>query len=91
MADEQRPTDEPQPTSEPSSADEPRPLWPLSLDDQRVLWLTFVGQLASFIVGVVIVGGAIALARAAHADLALLLFFTVFSPLSPSSSASLDG
>jgi hypothetical protein len=45
-------------------ADEDRPLWDLSRAEQRILWITFVGGLASVVIGVGVVGGALALARA---------------------------
>jgi hypothetical protein len=40
-----------------------RPLWVLNRDEQRVLIITFVGGLASIVVGACVIGGAIALAR----------------------------
>ena len=40
-----------------------RPLWVLSRDEQRVLIITFVGGLASIVVGAGIIGVAIALVR----------------------------
>jgi hypothetical protein len=79
MADEQRPTgigwpadvpspaDQPRPTGEPSPAEDDRPFWSLSREDQRLLWVTFVGGVASFIVGAVIIGAAIGLARVSRA------------------------
>ncbi len=45
-----------------------RPLWVLSRDDQRVLFITFVGGLASIIVSACVIGGAIAVARAEKAS-----------------------
>ena len=50
-----------------SDAEEPpeghRPVWALSRDDQRTLWITFVGGLGSIVVGAAAIGGAIALAH----------------------------
>ena len=40
-----------------------RPLWQLSRDEQRALIITFVGGLASILVGAVVIGGAVALAH----------------------------
>jgi len=58
MADENKPTDE------------DRPLWSLSRDEQRILAITFVGGLASIIIGAAVIGASIALARwADHQDL----------------------
>jgi len=47
-------------------AEDDRPLWKLSRDEQRVLLITFVGGLASIIVGAAVIGVAIALAH--HAE-----------------------
>jgi hypothetical protein len=72
------PTDQPRATDQPRTtgqgrltdqgraASEERSVWSLSREDQRLLWITFAGGVASFIVGAVIIGGAIALVRAAH-------------------------
>ena len=44
-------------------ADTDRPLWKLNRDEQRLFWITFVGGLASIVVGAGVIGSAIALAR----------------------------
>jgi hypothetical protein len=59
MADE----DVPDPAAQPRPAEEDRPLWTLSRDDQRLLWVTFVGGVASFLVGAGLIGVALTLAR----------------------------
>ena len=43
--------------------DEERRLWELSLDEKRILLVTFLGGVASIVVGAAIVGAGIALAR----------------------------
>jgi hypothetical protein len=43
--------------------EEDRPLWSMSRDEQRLLWITFVGGLASILVGAGIIGAAIVFAR----------------------------
>lgn len=48
---------------EQAATDTERSLWQLSRDEQRVLIITFVGGLASIIVGAVVLGGAAALAH----------------------------
>jgi hypothetical protein len=53
-------TEQPQPPPTPGE----RPLWKLDRGEQRVLAITFVGGVASIVAAAVIVGGAIALARA---------------------------
>jgi xanthine/uracil permease len=45
-----------------------RPLWSLNRDEQRLLWITFVGGLASILVGAGVIGAAIALGRPLAAD-----------------------
>jgi hypothetical protein len=52
-----------QPRPAPTTADRPA-LWRLDREEQRLLFVTFVGGAASFVVGASIVGAAIALARA---------------------------
>lgn len=47
-------------------AQEERPLWKLDRNEQRILVITFVGGLASIIVGAAVVGVAIALAHRAE-------------------------
>lgn len=78
MADNEQP---PAPIAEASPPEVvKRPLWVLSHDEQRVLIITFVGGLASIIVGACVIGGAIALARglkAIHVPLYLLIIWTV--------------
>jgi hypothetical protein len=69
-AAEPRPADAPRPTTEPRTAgdsratDDGRPFWFLSSGDQHDLWLSFLGSIVSGVVLAVILGGAIALARA---------------------------
>jgi hypothetical protein len=53
------------PTAGPPAEDE-RPLWKLSRGEQRVLLVTFVGGLASIIVGAAVIGVALALAHRAE-------------------------
>ncbi len=53
------------PTAGPPSEDE-RPVWKLSRDEQRILLITFVGGLASIIVGAAVIGVAVALAHRAE-------------------------
>jgi hypothetical protein len=56
-----------------------RPLWEFSRDEGRVLIVTFVGGLASIVVGASVIGGAIALVRAlkpTHSLLVFLIFIT---------------
>jgi hypothetical protein len=48
-----------------SSASSRRPLWKLDRGEQRVLMITFAGGVASIVVAAIILGTAIALARAA--------------------------
>jgi hypothetical protein len=43
--------------------DEERRLWELSLDEKRILLVTFLGGVASIVVGAALIGVAIALAR----------------------------
>lgn len=43
--------------------DHDRPLWQLTRDEQRVLLITFVGGLASIVVGAAIIGISLAFAR----------------------------
>src|SRR5215471_420698 len=43
---------------------EDRPFWALSPEDQHTMWVSFVGGIAQGIVLAIIIGGAIALARA---------------------------
>jgi hypothetical protein len=40
-----------------------RPLWTLTIDERRILLITFVGGLGSIVIGACILGGAVALAR----------------------------
>lgn len=40
-----------------------RPLWVLSADEQRVLLITFVGGLASVVIGAAMIGAAVAYAK----------------------------
>jgi hypothetical protein len=54
-------TEPPQPA--PTTEDRP-PLWRLDRGEQRLLFVTFVGGAASFVVGAAIVGTAIAVGRA---------------------------
>lgn len=70
-------TDGDKPTSKNEPADEERPVWALSREDQRLLWVTFIGGVASFIVGAVIIGVAIALARYFATNRAILAFITL--------------
>ena len=72
-------TDGDKPTSKNEPADEERSVWALSREDQRLLWVTFIGGVASFIVGAVIIGVAIALARYFAKDPALLAVITISS------------
>jgi hypothetical protein len=53
-------------TEEPrgAPAGKQRPIWKLNRDEQRTLIITFVGGLASIIFGAVILGSAIAVAKA---------------------------
>jgi hypothetical protein len=46
-----------------NTGDDGRPLWQLSRDEQRVLLITFVGGLASIMVGAALVGVAFVLAH----------------------------
>jgi len=79
-------TEQPQPTPPPGE----RPVWRLDRDQQRVLFITFVGGVASIVVAAVIVGIAIALAHTIIPDLkktspvaidALTLAVTILSVL----------
>ena len=45
---------------------EERPLWVLTRDEQRLLWITFAGGFASIVAGAACIGVAISLARASH-------------------------
>ena len=45
-----------------------RSLWDLSRDEQRILIITFVGGLASIVVGACVIGGAIGIARSLRTD-----------------------
>jgi hypothetical protein len=51
----------------PSEPDKPvpdeRPLWSLTRSEKRILWVTFIGGVASIVVGAVIIGAAIGLDR----------------------------
>jgi 4-amino-4-deoxy-L-arabinose transferase-like glycosyltransferase len=72
-------TDGDKPNSKNEPADEEQPFWALSREDQRLLWVTFIGGVASFIVGAVIIGVAIALARRFSTDAPLLAIITLGS------------
>jgi hypothetical protein len=77
MEDNEQP---PAPSTEASAPRvEERPLWEFSRDEHRVLIITFVGGVASIVVGASVIGGAIALVRAikpAHSLLVFLIFIT---------------
>jgi hypothetical protein len=70
----------PAPTTEASAPQGvERPLWVLSREDQRLFVITFVGGVASIVVGACVIGGAIALVRgikATHFSLVVLIGFT---------------
>jgi small-conductance mechanosensitive channel len=56
-----------------------KPHWALNDDERRLLIITFAGSLAAIIVGAVVIGGALALARVEERShsLVALVFFTV--------------
>lgn len=59
---------------------EERPAWKLDRNEQRMLVITFIGGLASIIVGACLIGGAIALARyEEHAPGFSILGLTLYS------------
>jgi len=58
-----------------------RSLWKLSRDEQRILMITFVGGLASIVVGACVIGGLIALARALKAARLPLDYLAIVTPM----------
>jgi len=58
-----------------------RSLWKLSRDEQRILMITFVGGLASIVVGACVIGGSIALARALKAARLPLDYLAIVTPM----------
>jgi hypothetical protein len=77
MEDDEQP---PAPVVETSPPEKPeRRLWDLNRGEQRTLYITFVGGLASIVAGACVIGVAIALARnykAAHLPVSQLLWLS---------------
>jgi hypothetical protein len=85
MADAHGPTDQTKPAADSGSPVEgqtqtlgDRPFWSMNRDEQRLLWITFLGGLGSIVIGAGIVGLSIALARSTfrqHPRPVTILFF----------------